>query len=183
MRCPYRSSHTYEARNGCQSGYLEGRGWNNVEKRSTSTSCPQYQVPLCPNGTLVSNGTDANGCSLGYRCATSSSNSCAADVSASQSYASNLACTQIAATLRCPYDSSYTYVGNGCHKSFLQSRGWLSAGQGNSCAEDVSLAQGYAQGRICGQGGRELVCPRDMSYKVQTLNTCTEGYLKDLGWH
>jgi len=38
--------------------------------RTESASCPRYLPLSCPNGTLVSNGTDSNGCGLGFRCIT-----------------------------------------------------------------------------------------------------------------
>lgn len=35
---------------------------------SAGVSCPTVSPPACSDGTLVSKGTDANGCSLGYEC-------------------------------------------------------------------------------------------------------------------
>lgn len=44
---------------------------NTISRESkipTPDSCPIITPPYCPNGTLVSNGTDSNGCSRGYAC-------------------------------------------------------------------------------------------------------------------
>lgn len=38
------------------------------EDSKTRAGCPQINTPACPNGTLVSKGTDSNGCSKGYSC-------------------------------------------------------------------------------------------------------------------
>lgn len=214
MRCPYRSSHTYEARNGCQSGYLEGRDWTSVSGASSATfsaspmsgsvplavrfsvgkisftgidlgdgqsvqaplfgmcvstpcwttehtylssgtytakllngyvngqarvvgtatitvggsrssSCPQYQRPLCSNGTLVSNGTDAQGCSLGFRCEAGGGAACSRDIADAVQWAMTANCTAIAPrTLRCPHDASTMYLPRGCEMHYLEPRGW-----------------------------------------------------------
>jgi len=89
------------------------------------TSCPQYQPLSCSNGTLVSNGTDANGCSLGSRCVTVISGSCSGDVTAAQNDAMGKVCPSGGPTLRCPYDTSQTVgAANKCIKDYLLSRGW-----------------------------------------------------------
>ena len=89
------------------------------------TSCPQYQPLSCPNGTLVSNGTDANGCSLGARCVTVISGSCSGDVTAAQNDAMGKVCPSGGPTLLCPYDTSQIVgVTNKCVKDYLLMRGW-----------------------------------------------------------
>lgn len=44
---------------------------NSPEVSVLENSCPYYIAPDCMGGTLVTNGTDPNGCFLGYRCVVS----------------------------------------------------------------------------------------------------------------
>lgn len=42
-----------------------------ISVEAPQNSCPYYVAPDCTGGTLVTNGTDPNGCFLGYRCVVS----------------------------------------------------------------------------------------------------------------
>ncbi len=52
----------------------------------------------------------------------------------------------------------------------------------SSCQADISAAASAGVGQICGQFGPAMRCPSDSSVTVETLNTCTSGYLQSRGW-
>ena len=148
----------------------------------TSQQCPGYQTSACTNGILVSNGVDAQGCNLGYRCSTLT-NTCSTAVSSAQSAAIGQSCAQVATTLRCPSDNSYTYGSpNSCQSNYLTSHGW-TGNTTSSCATEFSDATIYAQSLNCISISRVLTCSHDPSYKTAASNTCVESYLKNHGWY
>lgn len=65
---------SYDDANTTGYGVVGARTRAAIAARCTGTqppvvqSCPQITTPQCTNGTLVSLGTDRNGCSLGYQC-------------------------------------------------------------------------------------------------------------------
>jgi hypothetical protein len=76
---------------------------NFLPDRSSQNECPYFFPPDCARGALVSNGSDVNGCSLGYHCvvtATTSPEVCASGSCVNASSTPALACTLGAVTLQ-----------------------------------------------------------------------------------
>lgn len=86
-----RAVQSWQARNGVvSSGNAESTGYGvvgtqtraaiaarcGISKQPVIQTCPQVTIPQCANGTLVSLGTNSNGCSLGYSCKISTTTVC-----------------------------------------------------------------------------------------------------------